>query len=232
MCEKYLTLDRLNKITGITHAFATRTCENMENILPNPDRLFTVKQVHGDKIYIIDSESKTPKLKLKIEADAILTNIKNFPIGVLTADCLPIILADVKGRVAGIIHAGRVGTSLEISKKAVIKIKDVFNIPLRDVIAGIGPGICKYCYEVDEKSISPFKQKLPYCKEITIQKGNGKWMLNLKVANKIQLIESGLKPENIVISEFCTSCRNDKFFSYRKEGKKAGRMISFVALRK
>jgi len=168
---------------------------------------------------------------LPIEADAIITNIKNLPIGVFTADCLPIVLADIRGRVVGIIHAGRVGTSLEITKKTVGKIKENFGISAEEIIAAIGPGIGGCCYEVDEKSINPFKDRLEYFEKIAIEKYNGRWMLNLIGVNKIQLMESGLKSENIFTAEFCTSCHNDKFFSYRREGKTAGRMVSFVAIK-
>jgi YfiH family protein len=234
---------RLDEIDSIKHAFTTRACSNIKDILRNQfgldsGNIFTVKQVHGDNICIINSSLRgthpvdgSHHSSLPIEADAIITNIKALPIGVLTADCLPIILADKKGRVAGIIHAGRIGTSLEISKKTAGKIKEIFDIPSLDIIASIGPGIGGCCYEVDEKSMNPFKERFAYWREIGIQRKDGKWMLNLKKANKIQLMEAGLKYGNIITLEFCTSCNNDRFFSYRREGKGVGRMTSFVAIK-
>ncbi|OGW10435.1 MAG: hypothetical protein A2W75_10565 [Nitrospinae bacterium RIFCSPLOWO2_12_39_15] len=249
--NKYLTFRKLGEI-GIIHAFTTRACSNVEDILINEFKLdsgyiFTARQVHGDNVHVIsdlqfpicDLENRSQKIKNRkskienhIEADAIITNIKDLPIGVFTADCLPIILADTKRRVVGIIHAGRVGTSLEISKKTIITIKDVFDISANDIIAAIGPGIGGCCYEVDNKSINPFRKNLSYWKEIAIEKSDRKWMLDLNKANKLQLMESGLKSENIITSGFCTSCRNDNFFSFRKEGRLAGRMISFVGIKK
>lgn len=242
--DKYLTFRRLDEI-GITHAFTTKACSNVEDILINEFKLdsgyiFTARQVHGDNVHVIsdlqfpicDSESRPQKIENQIEADAIITNIKDLPIGVFTADCLPIILADTKRRAVGIIHAGRVGTSLEISKKTVVTIKDVFGISANDIIAAIGPGIGGCCYEVDNESINPFRENLSYWKKIAVKKSDRKWMLDLNKANKLQLMELGLKSENIITSDFCTSCRNDKFFSYRKEGKLAGRMISFVGIKK
>jgi len=243
MRNEYLTINKLNEIDNLIHAFTTRTCISVGDILKNQfglnsDKVFTVKQVHGDNICIINSSLRgthpvdgSHHSLLPIEADAIITNIKNLPIGVLTADCLPIVLADIRGRVVGIIHAGRVGTSLEITKKTVGKIKENFGISAEEIIAAIGPGIGGCCYEVDEKSINPFKDRLEYFEKIAIEKYNGRWMLNLIGVNKIQLMESGLKSENIFTAEFCTSCHNDKFFSYRREGKTAGRMVSFVAIK-
>ncbi|MBI3583146.1 MAG: peptidoglycan editing factor PgeF [Nitrospinae bacterium] len=241
MRNEYLTINKLSEIDNLIHAFTTRTCRSVGDILKNQfglnsDKVFTVKQVHGDGVYIIrDGEVLNPQSTIQnpksIEADAIITNIKNLPIGVFTADCIPIILADIKGRGVGIIHAGRVGTSLEITKKTIGKIMEVFDISPKDIIVGIGPGIGGCCYEVDEKSINPFKDRLEYFKKIAIEKDNGRWMLNLIGVNKIQLMESGLKSENIFTAEFCTSCHNDKFFSYRREGKTAGRMVSFVAIK-
>ena len=243
MRNEYLTINKLNEIDNLIHAFTTRTCISVGDILKNQfglnsDKVFTVKQVHGDNICIINSSLRgthpvvgSHHSLLPIEADAIITNIKNLPIGVFTADCLPIVLADIRGRVVGIIHAGRVGTSLEITKKTVGKIKENFGISAEEIIAAIGPGIGGCCYEVDEKSINPFKDRLEYFEKIAIEKYNGRWMLNLIGVNKIQLMESGLKSENIFTAEFCTSCHNDKFFSYRREGKTAGRMVSFVAIK-
>lgn len=241
MRNEYLTINKLSEIDNLIHAFTTRTCISVGDILKNQfglnsDKVFTVKQVHGDNIHIINGHgllapcplSLAPK---QIEADAIITNVKNLPIGVFTADCLPIVLADIRGRVVGIIHAGRVGTSLEITKKTVGKIKENFGISAEDIIAAIGPGIGGCCYEVDEKSINPFKDRLEFFEKIAIEKDNGRWMLNLIGINKIQLMESGLKSENIFTAEFCTSCHNDIFFSYRREGKTAGRMVSFVAIK-
>lgn len=236
MRNEYLTINRLNEIGNIAHAFTTRACTSIRDILKNrfelnSDEIFTVKQVHGDNICVIDSALRTRHSSFPIEADAIITNIKNLPIGVFTADCLPIILADIKGRGVGIVHAGRVGTSLEISKKTTEKITEIFNIPPEDIIAAIGPGIGGCCYEVDEKSVSPFKEGLTYFKYIAVKKWDGKWMLDLKEANKKQLMESGVERENIFTTDFCTSCHNDRFFSYRREGKGGGRMISFVVIR-
>ncbi len=243
MRNEYLTINKLNEINNLIHAFTTRTCRSVGDILKNQfglnsDKVFTVKQVHGDNICIINSSLRVTHpvdgshhSLLPIEADAIITNIKNLPIGVFTADCLPIVLADIRGRVVGIIHAGRVGTSLEITKKTVGKIKENFGISAEDIVAAIGPGIGGCCYEVDEKSINPFKDRLEYFEKIAVEKYNGRWMLNLIGVNKIQLMESGLKSENIFTAEFCTSCHNDKFFSYRREGKTAGRMVSFVAIK-
>ncbi len=243
MRNEYLTINKLSEIDNLIHAFTTRTCRSVGDILKNQfglnsDKVFTVKQVHGDNICIINSSLRgthpvdgSHHSSLPIEADAIITNIKNLPIGVFTADCLPIVLADIRGRVVGIIHAGRVGTSLEITKKTVGKIKENFSVSAEDIIAAIGPGIGGCCYEVDEKSINPFKDRLEYFEKIAIEKDNGRWMLNLIGVNKIQLMESGLKSKNIFTAEFCTSCHNDKFFSYRREGKTAGRMVSFVAIK-
>ncbi|MBI3815898.1 MAG: peptidoglycan editing factor PgeF [Nitrospinae bacterium] len=253
MRDRYIISNRLNEIGNIAHAFTTRFCGDIEDILENltppipplakgaghPSsgwvggfgKVFTVKQVHGDSICVIDSPLTTHHSSLQIEADAIITNMKSLPIGVFTADCLPVILADVKGRAVGIVHAGRVGISLEISKKTVNKMKDLFDIKSQDIIAAIGPGISECCYEVDDSCINPFKEKFSYWKDIAIKKDDEKWMLDIKKANRMQLIEAGLKQETIFTTEFCTSCHNDRFFSYRREGKNAGRMLTFVAIK-
>ncbi len=248
MRDRYIISNQLDKIGNIAHAFTTRVCGGIGDILKeqigfDSNKIFTVKQVHGDNIHIIKGHGSRvmghgllapcplPLAPKQIEADAIITNKRAFPIAVFTADCLPVILADIKGKAVGIVHAGRVGTSLEISKKTVLKIMEEFLISSKDIIAVIGPGIGECCYEVDDNCINPFKERFSYWRDIAIKKDNEKWMLDIKKANRMQLIEAGLKQENILTTNFCTYCHNDRFFSYRKEGKQAGRIISFVAIK-
>lgn len=133
--------------------------------------------------------------------DALITKEKNLPLAVFTADCLSVFLYDSKNHVIGLIHAGRRGTEKEISKKTVLKILQTFKADPKFFYIGFGPAIRSCCYEMD--------------------------LIRL---NFDQLTKLGVKRENIFDSGICTSCNNDEFLSYRKEGISSGRMISVMML--
>ncbi len=131
--------------------------------------------------------------------DALLTDCLNIPLIIFTADCLPIFFVERKRKITGLVHAGRKGTIQGIVYKTVKIIENEYNFSPDNLIAAIGPHVHSCCYPV-----------------------------NLTRLNFEQLLSAGVKRENIFISRYCTSCRNDLFFSYHLEKEKAGRMMSLI----
>jgi len=195
--------------------------------------LFTAHQVHGDRVLVIDSHSEPPSPLREGEqptADAIITDRKGLAIGVLTADCVPIILVDPVVEAIGIVHAGWKGTAAGICGKAVTAMEDRFGASPENISAAIGPSIGPCCYEVGEEVAGHFTGE-PYGQCVTLTgSGRERWRLSLRKANKIQLTTCGLSEGNISVSTFCTACTPDLFFSYRREGDPTGRQLSFVAM--
>lgn len=189
--------------------------------------LVCMRQVHRAKIMQIRVKDKGKGALGRIDAiancDAMITREKNIPVAALTADCLPVFLYDKEKSAIAIVHAGWRGTYRNIAQKAVNLMRNKFKSKPKDVIVAFGPAIRSCCYEVGKE----FKRYFPN----KIIKRSDKFFLDLVDVNKKSLIELGVKINNIIDSKICTSCSNQDFFSYRKEGSSVGRMMSVAMLR-
>jgi len=170
-------------------------------------------QVHGTETAFVGKKSSLPP-----KADALVTDSKKIWIGILSADCLPVFL--VGDGTVGIVHAGWRGTLKGITYNAV-KYIERFS-PVREAILGVC--ICKNCYEVGEDVKKLFSSEYELCFEPL---GNGRYLFDLRKANKIQLKAAGVP----VIKEMegCTVCNNDLYYSYRKE-KTEKRILSAIRI--
>ena len=174
----------------------------------NCGNLIVTKQVHGNHIEIADKEHF-----FYDNTDAIITSIKNSVAIMNFADCVPIILYSKKDNIGSIIHAGWRGTALNIVSKTICKLNKELNVLPKDITALIGPAIGKCCFETDEDVFDQLIQNVNE-KNLYEKKGN-KYHIDLKLLNKKQLLENDV--QNIDISDYCTCCMSDIFFSYRKE---------------
>lgn len=178
-------------------------------------------QVHGGSIARIGGGTS---LKEKIPScDGAITDTRGVPLVVLTADCLPIFLYDPVKDAIGIAHAGWRGASEGIAKNIVNAMKDEFGSKAGEIIVGFGPAIRQCCYEVKKEFLMHFQG--------TIAKMAHKYYFDLTGENANQLLSAGIRSGNIFDCDICTSCRNDEFYSYRKEKDNAGRLISLIMLR-
>lgn len=194
----------------LLHAFGTRS----ENF---PAALRTAKQVHGTNSWFVTEEGASPPEG----ADILMTNFSNLPIGIQTADCLPILLYDSQNLIAAV-HAGWRGTQKRVVQQAIGEMIRRGGKP-GGIFAVIGPGISGRCYEVQGDVASQFSNGLTPLP-------SGRWLLDLALINRQQMLSAGVPPEQIDQIELCTHCRGDLFPSYRREGEKAGRMMSFIQL--
>ena len=207
-------------------------------------RLLTINQVHGNDVLIINKPARDTFTLSKTSADAIITNQCGIAIGVLTADCVPILLADPVKKVVGVVHAGWRGTVKAVVQTAVETMVKQFGSDGKALLAAIGPSIGSCCYKVDEVVAKEFggneylillypPLKKGESKGDLAKGGRGdvEWGLDLKRANFIQLLNMGILEKNISVENLCTSCRNDLFFSYRKDGKITGRQLNFIMMK-
>lgn len=189
-----------------THGFGTR------NPTSTLDSVSSLKQIHSNLVLLADRPGVLG------EADALITNLPGLAISIRTADCYPILLADARNRAIAAIHAGWRGTASQIVVKALERMQQEFGTQAGDVSAAIGPGIGVCCYEVGD--------------EVARQFGHtGQTHLNLCSENRKQLEAAGVPHQNIEASDVCTFCDAERFFSYRREKEKAGRMTSYIMLR-
>ncbi len=186
---------------------------NYENfIMPN--------QQHTDKIAILTSGKDIESLK-KEPFDGIITNLKNCPVCMVFADCVPVLIFDKKQKILACIHAGWKGTAKKIVQKAVKTMVSEFNSTPENISAVIGAAICQKCFEVNYDVARQLGMvKYNDYANIFIEKGD-KIFADLKNLNKIQLMEVGI--DKIDVCEYCTSCNNDIFYSYRADNKCTGR---------
>lgn len=180
-----------------------------------------LEQVHQAKILKVDS--KTDLSAPLRECDGAVTNVNGIALIVLTADCLPIFLYDpIKGAI-GIAHAGWRSTSEGIAKNIVDAMKSNFKSDASSIVVGLGPSIRQCCYEVKSEFLGRFPN--------SVSKRAHRFYFDLAGENVGQLLSMGVSSKNIFDCEICTSCSNDKFYSYRREGEKAGRMASVIMLK-
>ena len=218
-------------------SLALHTGQEPESILANRSTLqsrfgekslfFTVLQVHGDTVHIVEEAEGEfwRKADGSIRADALLTDLPNVVLTILTADCVPILLYDPGRQVIGAVHAGWRGTEKRIVAKTVARMAERYGSNPGEIVAAIGPAIGSCCYEVGKEVADAFGG---YPEALELR--NGKSYLDLKTVNRRQLIESGLREEVIETSSHCTSCERESFFSYRGEGGCDGRFASCIML--
>ncbi|MFH1641120.1 MAG: peptidoglycan editing factor PgeF [Candidatus Omnitrophota bacterium] len=189
--------------------------------------LVCAKQVHSNRLkYVTEEDKGRGALSYDgsvPDTDAFITDKKRIPLAVFTADCLSVFLFEPNKSVIGLVHAGWRSTKENITTRAVESMSKELDIHPEDLYAGFGPAIRRCCYEVGEE----FKDHFTYGLEERL----GRYYLDLARINKKELLELGVSEKNIFDPEICTSCRNEEFFSYRKEGKGTGRMISVMMLR-
>ncbi|MBD3185078.1 peptidoglycan editing factor PgeF [Candidatus Poribacteria bacterium] len=190
------------------------------------DSLVIAQQVHGDKVSVVDNSKAgcgafTHKNAIP-GADAMITRSKKLTLGILTADCVPIMIADPVEDTFGIAHAGWRGTLHSIGAKTVIKMQNEFAIKPKNCIVILGPAIRPCCYSVGEDLVKHFIQE--FGSEVCVSGNN----LDLHKALEIQLVKAGIQKENIFIESLCTSCNTDLLYSHRAENGHTGRIMSII----
>lgn len=162
------------------------------------------------------------------ETDAAVTNAKNVILTSLHADCIPVWLYDPVHHVAGLAHAGWRGTRADIAAKTASEMHSEYGSQFSDIIAVIGPGIGKCCFEVGGEVYEEFASIADDIQDYSVDDGNGKFHLDLKGINARLLRKAGIG--RILLSDYCTCCEKNIFYSYRREAGNTGRMCAGICL--
>jgi polyphenol oxidase len=214
-----------------------------------PWPLITLRQIHSDIIHVVRSRKPAPRV-----GDGIVTDLPRLALGILTADCFPVLLVDAKKKAVGAFHAGWRGTVKRIVEKGVGIMRLEFGSRPEDIHAAIGPGIQKCSFEVGEEVEDAFHTQFAYAAELFhhVQEsdavrerypmlfmnqrapGHGdpciKVHLDLREANRRQLLAAGVPEANITALEDCTVCQPRQFFSHRAERGKTGRQMALIGI--
>jgi YfiH family protein len=219
-------------ITSSAMAFFTTRALNFKNDdiksaisseLSIPDgSIYLPLQKHTDKVHVLENDTGT------VIADAVVTGMNNVLIGVLVADCVPVLLYDRKQRVIGVVHAGWRGTAKQILKNTIQTMTDRFESAAEDILVAIGPSIRQCSYQVSEdvkEEVERATGKGQYfCRQ------NDRYFIDLSAANKIQALNTGIAPGNLWLSEECTYCKPERFYSYRYSNGPTGRQGGFIGM--
>ncbi|MFQ5587995.1 MAG: peptidoglycan editing factor PgeF [Nitrospiria bacterium] len=226
----YLQLPLLNHPNAF-HLFGTRLLS--PKTLENSHVPIRLRQVHGDYIQSVNA-SQDALLFEAIPGDALITDAPRRLITVGTADCTPILLLDPVKKVCAAVHAGWRGSVLDIAGKTVRKMISDYHAKPENIFAGIGPTIHPCCFEVGPDVVEAVSQNTPYGDWVFSQKetrqGIEKQRLDLVRLNRLQLIDAGVPANQIETAGLCTHCLPNLFYSFRRDRRKLGNMVSGIML--
>lgn len=196
-------------------------------------KLVKANQVHKGTVRVVTSADWKEDIceKADFEADGLMTATPGVALMISVADCIPVLLYDPVRRVVAAAHAGWRGTAEGIVTRTVERMKEVYGCNPGDILVAIGPGICPQCFETHEDVPNAMMATMgtPVLQHIQI-KDNGKFSVDLKGINAKRLEQAGVNPSNIAVSQECTSCRTDKYWSHRKVGNNRGSMAAVIQL--
>ena len=171
------------------------------------------------------------KEKPYTDVDGLVTNESGVVLSTFYADCVPLFFVDTKNKAIGLSHSGWRGTVGRMGHKTLVKMKEEYGTNPEAVVATIGPSICQSCYEVSEDVAYKFIEEFEgFEKEILIDKGNGKYQLDLWKANEIVMLQSGIVKENLAVTNICTCCNPKLLSSHRASAGKRGNLGAFMCL--
>ncbi len=220
---------------------------------PASMKLVTLKQIHSSSVRRVGRRDVAASEPCR--GDGLMTSEPGILLAIQTADCIPVLIADVKKKVVAAFHAGWRGTVNRIVENGVGKMRVAFRSRPEDLIAAIGPGIGVCCYAVGEEVRSEFASQFSYAQDLFHEVSDSDPIrekypmlfltqrppghsnigpslhLDLMEANRRQLLDAGLRAEAITVIGDCTRCQNNRYFSYRGEQGFTGRMLSVIGIR-
>lgn len=257
----HFTADSLDDAGGAVHGFSTRVGgvsqgdfdslnlgvnrgDDLEHVKENyrrfcgavganMEKMAFSHQVHKDAIRVVTSADMGKGLyrDRDYDADALVTDIPGLPLVIFTADCIPVLLYDPVRRVVGAAHAGWRSTVLGIAGKTAQLMQSHYGCRPGDLLAAIGPGISKECFETREDVPNAMLEAIgpgafPYLESLP----SGSFRVDLKGLNALSLERAGLAPEHVSVSGLCTACHPDLFWSHRLTGDQRGSLAALIQL--
>lgn len=193
-------------------------------------------QVHETRIYKVTEADIGKGIICESDIkgiDGLMTDVPGIPLITFYADCVPVYYYDPVKAVVAMNHSGWRGTVAKISREMIKALNYEYGCDPADLICAIGPSICRKCYEVSEDVAQEFKKSYTpeqYDTMIT-KKENGKYLLDLHVANYYNLVDHGVLPEHIDVTDICTCCNPELLFSHRASHGKRGNLGAVIMLK-
>ena len=209
MIPTFQSSSRLRDL-GVDHGFGTR-----RSGAASVPGLITRKQVHGTALVQVPGS--------ETEADALWSNEPGVAVGVVTADCVPLLLVSTDAPVAVAVHAGWRGSAAGIAERTVKELARASGLEPSKLVVAVGPHIGPCCYEIDQ----PVRERIDEASVFSPSKRSGHYMLDLFALNRLQLVRAGVRDDRIEWVGGCTACAEPLYYSYRRDGR-AGRMLHWV----
>jgi polyphenol oxidase len=223
--------------------------ELADGVGTGPQRLLRVRQVHGADVLL--HRAAGPPVSRDIAADIIAGDDASMALAIVTADCVPLLIADVRTGAVAAAHAGWRGTALRVAAAAVNTMITAFGSRPADLVAAIGPSIGPCCYEVGVDVRERFVDQSFHDRELarwfssdagqlpanppmagrTRPQAPDKMFLNLWKATRDQLEAAGVRPDQVFVAELCTASHSETLCSYRRDGQNAGRLAAVIRKR-
>lgn len=211
--------------------------KRITNVLHMPwERVVLSHQTHTTNIRVVtESDAGTGLIKKREyeNIDGLITNIPNLPLVTFFADCVPLYFVDPVHHAIGLSHSGWRGTVNRMGRCTIEAMQQQYGSNPADILACIGPSICKDCYEVGSEVAEEFiKGFHPEQKTLLLtKKPNGKYLLDLWKANEIILLEAGIQTNHLAVTDVCTQCNPDLLYSHRVMGNERGNLAAFLCLK-
>ena len=230
VAKGYVIEDSKVKILFTNRTVDAKNLEDVKRICEeynfNYTDLMYNTQVHGAAVRII--KTMDDKENNDEEADGLLTSLKNVPLLIFTADCVPLVFYDSEKGVVGLAHAGWRGTYDNIAEEIIETLAKDYNCERENIKVIIGPSVSGDSYEVSYELVEKFAvHKI----DNYYKKCADKYYLDLWTINKELLKRAGILDKNIMVTNFCTVKDNNQFFSYRLDNATAKRIGTFIQLK-
>ena len=192
-------------------------------------------QTHTTNVRVITEEDRGKGILRPqdySDVDGMITNVPGIVLVTSYADCVPLYFVDPVRKAIGLSHSGWKGTVGHIGQKTVWKMHEVYGSEPKDIVAAIGPSICQSCYEVSDDVAEAFRANFTAdeAADILLDKGNGKYQMDLWKANWYVLTDAGILPEHLSVTDLCTACHPDLLWSHRKTNGQRGGLSAFLSL--
>lgn len=198
------------------------------------EKIVCSDQTHTTNVRVVtqaDAGTGIIRPKDYTDVDGLITNVPEITLATFYADCVPLYFVDPVHHAIGLSHSGWRGTVARMGKCTLEAMRREYGTKAADVYCAIGPSICQDCYEVSEDVAVQFEEAFSgHESEILLNKGNGKYQLDLWKANEIVLLEAGVKPEHLAVTDVCTCCNPELLFSHRASHGKRGNLGAFLYL--
>ena len=239
---KFDILDKYNLVNFITDKsvdinYSKQSRDEIRKILQGMSdyqfkKIISPRQTHTNNVVVINEDNLDSELQ---DVDGVITKLKGVALTIATADCQSIILYDKKNEVIGNIHSGWKGTLNKILSNGINLMIKEFSSNVEDIIVCIGPSIMGCCFEVDKDVIDMFNNNFTNIEKFIrlgeIKDGKQKYYIDTVEINKRELINLGILEKNIYLSNVCTKCSSDTYYSYRVQGQDSGRNVTLISMK-